>query len=131
MVLPVCLACLIITSSSYKLYFLSRHGSTHGLAPHQINFRANALALKELGIQFVFATNAVGSLRTDLSVGSFVVIDDFIDFTRHRPNTLFDNGEWRHTDFSAPYNLLLRRCLLQTAEHLRRRSWRRAAVCLL
>jgi 5'-methylthioadenosine phosphorylase len=99
----------------YRLYFLPRHGADHGLAPHQINYGANALALKELGVRHVFATNAVGALRPDLPEGSLIVLDDFIDFTKQRPMTLFRDNNWRHTDFSAPYSLHLRRMLLASA----------------
>ncbi len=99
----------------YKLYFLSRHGSDHSVAPHQINYRANTLALKELGVRYVFATNAVGSLREDLPAGTFVVLDDFIDFTKQRALTVFGDKEWGHTDFSTPYCPALRRFLLESS----------------
>jgi 5'-methylthioadenosine phosphorylase len=99
----------------YHLYFLSRHGSDHGLAPHQINYRSNILALRDLGVRYVFATNAVGSLRDDLMPGSLVVLDDFIDFTKQRPTTYFEDRQWSHTDFSEPYSRRLRNLLLQEA----------------
>ena len=102
----------------YRLYFLPRHGSRHALAPHQINYKANALALRQLGVRFIFATNAVGSLRPDLPVGSFVAVDDFVDFTRHRPITLYDETHWSHTDFSSPYSTLLREMLVDAAQSL-------------
>src|SRR2546421_10980858 len=73
----------------HRLYFLSRHGADHAVAPHQVNYRANTLALRDLGVRYVFATNAAGSLRTTLTAGTFVIVDDFIDFTRQRPLTLF------------------------------------------
>ena len=100
----------------YKLYFLARHGVTHGLAPHQINYRANIAALKQLGVRYVFATNAVGSLRMDIAPGSLVLLDDFIDFTRTRPLTYFAPDEpWSHVDFSTPYSSLLRRVVMEVA----------------
>ena len=103
----------------YKLYFLSRHGAAHGLAPHQINYRANIAALVELGVSYVYATNAVGSLRRDLLPGSLVLFSDFLDFTRARPLSYFAEGEaWHHTDFSAPYSPRLRNALMQAAETL-------------
>ena len=101
----------------YKLYFLSRHGAAHGLAPHEINYRANIAALVELEVKFVYATNAVGSLRRDLLPGSLVLFDDFLDMTRARPLSYFAAGEtWTHTDFSAPYSELLRRNLIEAAQ---------------
>src|SRR5689334_19980290 len=58
-----------VTHGSDQFVFLSRHGASHGLAPHQINYRANIAALAETGVRKVFATNAVGSLRLDLAPG--------------------------------------------------------------
>jgi 5'-methylthioadenosine phosphorylase len=100
----------------YKLYFLSRHGVEHGLAPHQINYAANIAALEALEVSFAFATNAVGSLRLDLPPGSLVLLDDFIDFTRHRPLSYYENTEqWCHTDFSTPYSPFLRDAVIAAA----------------
>lgn len=100
-----------------KIYFLPRHGSDHSIPPHQINYAANILALQELEVGYIFATNAVGSLRKDIPPGSLVLFDDFIDFTSQRPKTLFAPGEpWRHTDFTEPYSRLLRGALLDAAQ---------------
>jgi 5'-methylthioadenosine phosphorylase len=99
----------------HHLYFLSRHSADHSLAPHQIDYRANTLALKQLDVGYIFATNAVGSLRADWPAGSFVVLSDFIDFTKHRSPTLFAGSGWRHVDFTEPYSPVLRRMLLAAA----------------
>jgi 5'-methylthioadenosine phosphorylase len=113
-------ACLLSVSNNYvephNLYFLARHGAEHGIAPHQINYRANIAALVALDVGSVFATNAVGSLRLDLPPGACVLLDDFVDYTRGRPITYFQDGEpWRHTDFSAPYSETLRQAVLRAA----------------
>jgi 5'-methylthioadenosine phosphorylase len=103
----------------YKLYFLSRHGPSHDLAPHQINYLANIAALVELGVSSVFATNAVGSLRRNLPPGTFVLLDDFLDFTRGRPLSYFAEGEaWQHTDLSVPYSPRLRQSVIEAASRL-------------
>ena len=103
-----------------ELIFLSRHGGSHGIAPHDINYRANIQALSDLGIKRILASNAVGSLRLDLVPHSLVALDDFIDMTRARPLTLFDDlaGGIRHTDFSEPYCPELRSALLMAAADL-------------
>lgn len=92
---------------------LPRHGPGHRLPPHRINYRANISALKELGCRAVVATNAVGSLRPDLGVGSFVLPDQFIDMTRQRALTFFDgqDGPVVHTDVTDPYCPRLREAL--------------------
>lgn len=68
-------------------YFLARHGIHHSIAPHLINYRANIWALKKLGVQKIFSTAAVGSLSEQIKPGSFVVIDDFLEFTHERAST--------------------------------------------
>ena len=103
----------------FKLYFLSRHGATHGLAPHEINYAANIAALELLGVRYAIGTNAVGSLRLDLPPGSLVLLDDFLDFTRHRPLTYTaPDGSWHHTDFSTPYSPTIREAILASAQNL-------------
>ncbi|MHB1000238.1 MAG: MTAP family purine nucleoside phosphorylase [Armatimonadota bacterium] len=85
---------------------LRRHGPGLNVPPHLINYRSNIWALKSLGVEYVFATAAVGSLRRSLCPGAIIVVDDFIDFTKRRVCTYFDNvGETVvHTDFSVPYS---------------------------
>lgn len=105
--------------SDSNLIFLSRHGEIHSVAPHEVNYRANIAALAKLGVTRILATNAVGSLRLDLVPDSLILIDDFLDFTRNRPTTLFGSGTGvRHTDFSMPYCPQLRTHLISTAASL-------------
>ncbi len=100
----------------YKLYFLPRHGASHHLAPHQINYRANISALKILDVGSIFASNAVGSLQEEFQPGQFVLLTDFIDFTRARPITIFEEDErWEHTDFSEPYSPKLQNAIVEAA----------------
>lgn len=72
------------------LYFLPRHGGNHSIPPHKINFKANIFALHSLTIPRVIATSAVGSLRSSLKPGDYVLLDQFIDFVR--PITFFDGN---------------------------------------
>lgn len=106
-----------------RFVFLSRHGASHGLAPHQINYRANIAALVQIGVRKVFATNAVGSLRLDLPPGSLVLFNDFIDFTRDRPLSFWQDHPDApegvvHTDLTVPYCPALRAALEETAATL-------------
>jgi 5'-methylthioadenosine phosphorylase len=70
--------------------FLARHGRGHRIVPHAINYRANVYALKKLGAEQLLAVSAVGSMREEIEPGDFVVVDQFIDWTRSRPTTFFD-----------------------------------------
>lgn len=99
-----------------ELLFLARHGAGHALPPHRINHRANVAALRDLGADAVFATAAVGSLRAEIAPGDFVVLDDFLDFTKGEAVTFFETpSEVTHTDFVHPYDPDLRAALLQSA----------------
>lgn len=84
---------------------LRRHGPAANVPPHLISYKANMLALKEMGVERVLATAAVGSMRADLPPGSLAIVQDFIDFTKHRETTIYDRPmpSAAHTDFSTPY----------------------------
>lgn len=96
---------LASAADARRVAFLARHGAGHATPPHRVNYRANVWALRELGVRRVLATAAVGSLREDLEPGRFVLVDQFLDFTKSRPATFYD-GEGRgvvHVDVSEPY----------------------------
>lgn len=87
------------------MVFLKRHGEKHTVPPHLINYRGNIWALKELGVKKILATGAVGSISSDFRIGDIVLVDQFLDFTKSRPQTFFDGGERGvlHVDVSQPY----------------------------
>ena len=100
-----------------ELLFLARHGVGHRLPPHRINHRANIAALRGLGAEAVFATAAAGSLRPEIAPGDLVVLDDFLDLTKGKVVTFFDEpGDVRHTDFVHPYDPAMRAALLVAAQ---------------
>ncbi|MBS3939064.1 MAG: S-methyl-5'-thioadenosine phosphorylase [Peptococcaceae bacterium] len=99
------------------IVFMQRHGQGHKTPPHMINYRANIAALAQLGVKYILATTAVGSLNPDLPPGTLVLSDQILDFTRNRPVTFFD-GEERgviHVDFTYPYCPSLRQQVLRAA----------------
>lgn len=100
--------------------FLARHGSGHSVPPHRVNYRANVWALKQLGCERVLATAAVGSLAQDIPPGQFVLIDQFLDFTKGRPSTFYDGDRTgvAHVDVSEPYCPELRVLLAGAARDL-------------
>ncbi|MCG0278293.1 MAG: S-methyl-5'-thioadenosine phosphorylase [Thermanaeromonas sp.] len=103
-----------------EVVFMNRHGEGHSLPPHRVNYRANIWALKVLGVERVIATAAVGSTNPDYKPGEFVIVHDFLDFTKTRVYTFFEGGETGvvHTDFTQPYCPELRGILLKTAKDL-------------
>jgi 5'-methylthioadenosine phosphorylase len=101
-----------------KMVFLPRHGRGHRISPSEINFRANIWGLKQLGVSRIVSVSAVGSMREDIAPGHFVLVDQFIDRTRHRPDTFFSDGIVAHVGFADPICEPLRRILLRHAREL-------------
>jgi 5'-methylthioadenosine phosphorylase len=85
-----------------QLVFLPRHGRGHKIPPSEINFRANIDALKRVGTTDVISISAVGSLREDLSPGTFVIVDQFIDRTFAREKSFFGAGMVAHVSMAHP-----------------------------
>ncbi|HEY3372496.1 MAG TPA: S-methyl-5'-thioadenosine phosphorylase [Prolixibacteraceae bacterium] len=127
------------TTSDFKCGFingrevviLSRHGRQHTIPPSQVNNRANIWAIQEIGCTHILATTACGSLRQEIGRGDFVVLDQFIDFTRHRPVSFFESflpREMKHTPMSDPFDSLLRSQLIETAHELKMKLFERGTV---
>lgn len=96
-----------------EFVFLPRHGEGHTCAPHKINYRANIAALKEAGVERIIGLSSVGSLREAIRPGDFVLLDQFLDFTKGRPVTFFEEeGCVVHTDMTEPYCPEMRQCIL-------------------
>ena len=83
--------------------FLARHGRGHRISPTEINYRANVWAMKSLGVEFVLSASAVGSLDGAVEPLHVVVPDQFIDRTRHRADTFFENGVVAHVSLADPF----------------------------
>jgi 5'-methylthioadenosine phosphorylase len=98
-----------------KVVFLPRHGRGHRIAPTEINARANVWGMKALGVTRILSVSAVGSLREDIAPGDFVLVDQFIDRTRHRPDTFFERGIVAHVLFADPVCKELGGVLLEAA----------------
>lgn len=107
-----------------KVTFLERHGKGHTLLPHQLNYRANLWGLKTLGINRIISTSAVGSLRREITPGSLVIVDQFLDFTKQRPLTFFEGViHQAHLDCSDPYCPDLREQLAKAASQCHLPAW--------
>lgn len=124
-------------SNRTEVAFLYRHGRKHRLPPHMINYRANIWALRHLGVERVITTAAVGSLRANIKPGDWVLIDQFLDFTRTGSLTFLERDEQGefggglriddlspvarqvHLDFTYPYCEELGRLILATCREMR------------
>jgi len=103
-----------------EVVLLARHGKMHQFSPTEVNYRANIHALKEQGVTHIIATTACGSLREKIGRGHFVILDQFIDFTRHRKISFFDSFKDGavHTPMAEPFDRDLRRILCETSRDL-------------
>lgn len=101
-----------------NIFFLPRHGEKHSVPPHMINYRANIKALQDLKVERIISTSAVGSLRKKMKPRDFVLVDQFLDFTKERKFTFFDD-KVVHTDFTKPYCPQLRDIIMRAATHLK------------
>lgn len=93
---------LVGNLNGQKIIFLPRHGKGHKITPSEINYRANIFALKSLGVTEILSVSAVGSLRENLSPGTFVIIDQFIDRTFARKKSFFESGLVAHVSMAHP-----------------------------
>ena len=107
----------IIEIGGTRVALLKRHGLKHSIPPHKINYRANIMALKMLGVKRILATAAVGLLNREFKPGELVLVSDFIDFTWGRDTTFFDgvDQEVVHVDMTNPYCLSLSSKLIDAA----------------
>jgi len=101
-----------------SIVILARHGKMHNFPPTLVPYRANIWALKLVGCTHILATTACGSLKGRMKPGDFVFIDQFIDFTKHRQLTFFEDKPV-HTPMAEPFDLKLRQLLAKTAKKLR------------
>lgn len=110
------LTCGVI--SGIEVAILARHGRDHSLPPTRVNFRANIQALKDHGCTHVLAATAVGSLRQEIAPGHLVFPGQFIDHTRRRETTFFNEDVVVHTPMAEPFCPNLRQLLAETAGEL-------------
>lgn len=105
---------------SHRIVFLARHGYTHNIPPHQINYRANMWALNSIGVKKVVAIAAVGGITAKMTPKSLVIPNQIVDYTYGRKHTYFDEGleKVTHIDFSDPYCEELRQALLTAGAEL-------------
>ncbi len=86
----------------HPVAFLPRHGRGHTTLPHEINYRANIYALKKLGVSKIISVSAVGSMKEEVEPGDLLMVDQFIDRTKDRPQTFFGRGIAAHVAFADP-----------------------------
>lgn len=104
--------------SGVDVVFLPRHGRGHRLTPSEVNYRANIFGMKVLGVQWIIAVTACGSLKEEVVPGHIVLPDQFIDRTKGRQVTFFEKGVVGHVQFASPICSTLRGCLLDACNEV-------------
>jgi len=106
------------TFQGVKVAFLPRHGRGHEYPPHKVPYRANIWALNELGVKAIVSPCAVGSLKEELPPGQLVIPDQFIDYTKNRDYTFYDDGRTYHVSLADPFCPDLRNIFIEEAQKL-------------
>lgn len=100
-------------------FFIPRHGKGHTFTPSEVNYRANIFALKSLGVEYVISVSAVGSLKEEYPPTTFVLVDQFIDWTKGlRERTFFNNGFVAHTSCAEPVEKKLQTLLVNACKEV-------------
>lgn len=107
--------------SGRRVAFLPRHGKGHTIPPHLVNYRANIWALHKLGAERIITTTASGSINPSMRPGDLVLLTQFLDFTKSRPQTFYEGGKAGvvHVDVTEPFCPELRRALAESAKKLK------------
>ncbi len=100
--------------------FVPRHGPNHQFSPTHTNYRANIQTLKDLAVTHIIATNACGSLKEEIGRGDFIIPSQFIDFTKRRINTFYDDFSdgMHHEVMADPFDKSLSNLLYSVAKKL-------------
>jgi 5'-deoxy-5'-methylthioadenosine phosphorylase len=101
-------AVLTIAIRGVHVACIARHGERHGLAPHEINYRANLWALEQRGVRTCIGVNTVGAIDAAFRPGELAVPDQLIDYTHGRASTFGGEGRVRHVDFAEPFSPVVR-----------------------
>ncbi len=100
-----------------EVVIIARHGKNHSIMPTKVPFRANIWALKEAGCSHILATTACGSLREEIKPGDLIFLDQFIDNTKHRILTFYED-KVIHISMDQPFCPKLRQLLVESAKEL-------------
>jgi 5'-methylthioadenosine phosphorylase len=98
-------------------YFIPRHGKKHSFTPSEVNYRANIFALKKLGVEYIVSVSAVGSLKEEYPPTTFVIPDQFIDWTKGmRERTFYNKGFVGHVSVAEPVEKQLQKMIVSACK---------------
>ena len=103
---------------THELFFIQRHGEEPGLPPHKVNYRGNIQALSASHVSCILSVSTVGSMKKQIQPGELVIPHDFLDMTKSRPVTFFDDSRV-HVDMTDPFCPELRTSLVEACKAAR------------
>ncbi|MCX6662298.1 MAG: MTAP family purine nucleoside phosphorylase [Euryarchaeota archaeon] len=115
---------------AHDLFFIHRHGEQSNLPPHQINHRGNIQAFASSHVSCILSVGTVGSMKKEIRPGDLVIPHDFIDVTKSRSQTFFDEKRV-HVDMTEPFCSSLREALLQSCDKTRDVTFHEKGVYLV
>lgn len=102
----------------HEVVFLPRHGKDHQYPPHKVPYKANIYALKELGVTQIITCTAVGSIQRKIKPGEILILDQFVNWTKYRPDTFYDGPITTHISTAFPYCQTLNNQALKIAKKI-------------
>ena len=95
----------------HEIYFVPRHGPKSNVPPHKVNYHGNIQALSDCHLDYIISVGTVGSLNLNMKIGDIVIPHDFIDVTKNRNYSYFDEQRV-HIDVSNPFCPSLRKMFI-------------------
>ena len=102
----------------HNIFFINRHGKTSDLPPHKVNYLGNMQAFSSCHVECILAVGTVGSMNRNIKPGDFVIPNDFIDFTKSRQQTFFEDKRV-HVDMTNPFCPSLRNSLIMSCKKIK------------
>lgn len=99
-----------------EIFLTARNQYAGSVPPHNVDYKLIMLGMKALGVDVIIGTSVSGSLRPEIPPKTYLVLDQFLDFTKHTPFTAFDDDHFAFVDFSEPYCPTCRRHLIDACE---------------
>lgn len=106
------------TVGSKEIILTARNQYNGSVPPHEVDEKLIMKGMKMLQPDAVVGTAIVGSLSLDIMPGSYVVMDQFLDFTKKTPNTIYDGDEFAFVDFSEPFCPVVRQTLIHACQNI-------------
>lgn len=104
--------------NKHDIFFINRHGKNSNIPPHKINYHGNIQAFSSCHVDSIISLGSVGSMNKNIRQGDFVIPHDFIDFTKLRNQSFFDDTRI-HIDMTNPFCPSIRELLIKKCKYIK------------